>query len=150
MTSAAFGSARKHMRIRFRKKLLICSHELPFCVASKCVVVRRRSNHASLTQPKRDLKKEKIRSPSDAWKGYLKTWNQLNSQSLQGHCPWTPKVALTVCPTWTLSCNSKRADACSVMAYDHKTHSLMKNGVSKSAWIKPWTKKCKAIFSVSL
>ena len=24
---------------------------------------------------KRDLKKENIRSPNDAWKGYLKTWD---------------------------------------------------------------------------
>ena len=31
-TSAAFGSTRKHMCMRFRKKI-VCSHELPFCVA---------------------------------------------------------------------------------------------------------------------
>ena len=28
----------------------------------------------SVQKEKRDLKKEKIRSPYDAWKGYLKTW----------------------------------------------------------------------------
>ena len=41
---------------------------LPFSV-----VAGRRSHHASHTQAKRDLKMEKIRSPNDAWKGYLKT-----------------------------------------------------------------------------
>ena len=30
------------------------------------------SHHASLTQAKRDLKIEKIWSPNDAWKGFLK------------------------------------------------------------------------------
>ena len=28
----------------------------------------------SVQKKKRDLKKEKIRAPSDAWKDYLKTW----------------------------------------------------------------------------
>ena len=55
---------------------MICSHELPFCVAIYCVGVGRRSHHASLTKVERVLKKEKIMSPSDAWKGYLKTWDQ--------------------------------------------------------------------------
>ena len=40
------------------------------------MVVGRRSHHASLTKAKRVLKKENIRSPNDAWKGYLKTWDQ--------------------------------------------------------------------------
>ena len=34
------------------------------------------SKHASLTKAKTFLKKEKIWSPNDEWKGYLKTWNQ--------------------------------------------------------------------------
>ena len=37
---------------------------------------RRQSYHASLTQTKRGLKNRKIRSPNDAWKGCLKTWNR--------------------------------------------------------------------------
>ena len=41
-------------------------------------------------------KKEKIRSLNDAWQGYLKTWDQGNSQIFQGHCPWTPQRGLTM------------------------------------------------------
>ena len=40
---------------------------------SQCVVVGRRSHHANLQHAKKDLEMEKIRSPNDAWKGYLKT-----------------------------------------------------------------------------
>ena len=36
------------------------------------MIVERRSHHPNLTKAKRVLKKEKIRSPNDAWKGYLK------------------------------------------------------------------------------
>ena len=39
------------------------------------------SHHAGLTKAKRFLQKEDIRSPNDAWKDYLKTWNWWNSQS---------------------------------------------------------------------
>ena len=35
------------------------------------MVVGSESHNASLVQAKRDLKKEKIRSPNDAWKDYL-------------------------------------------------------------------------------
>ena len=41
----------------------------------------RQSHHASLTQAESDLKKENIRTPNDAWKGYLKTWDCWNCQS---------------------------------------------------------------------
>ena len=34
----------------------------------------RRSHHANLPYAKRDLEVDKIRSPNDAGKGYLKTW----------------------------------------------------------------------------
>ena len=67
MTSAAFGSARNHMQIKFRKKFVICSHDLPLCVVIKCRVLVRGSRFASLTKAKRVLKKENIRSPNDAW-----------------------------------------------------------------------------------
>ena len=60
------------MCMRFTKKIVICSNDLPFCVAIQCVVVGTQSHHANLTQAKRDLKMEKIRSLNDAWKGYLK------------------------------------------------------------------------------
>ena len=76
----------------------------------------RRSRHASLTQAERDPKKEKIRSPNDAWEGYLKTWDCWNSQSSQG-----------LRPPWTPSCKGQCADARCVMAYDHKTQSFMKS-----------------------
>ena len=70
MTPAASGSVRK--RMRFRKNFVICSHDLPFCVTIQCVVMGRQSDHATLTQTKRDLKKEKLSSMNDAWKGCLK------------------------------------------------------------------------------
>ena len=47
---------------------------------------------------KKKPKKEKIRSPNDAWKGYLKTWG-----------------------TWTSSCKGQCSSAHWVMAYSHKT-----------------------------
>ena len=56
------------MHTRFKKKLVIRSHDFPFYVAIQCVVVERRSHHASLTKAERVLKKKKIRSPNDAWK----------------------------------------------------------------------------------
>ena len=37
----------------------------------------------SIQKEKRDLKKKKIRSPNDAWKEYLKTWDHWNSQRFQ-------------------------------------------------------------------
>ena len=69
--------------------------------------MERWSHHASLRLAKRDLKMEKIRSFSDAWKGYLKTWDRWNSQSFQGHyltwgaysAPYEPPVAMTNLPT---------------------------------------------------
>ena len=76
MTSEEFGLVRKRMRMRFSKKFVICLHDLSFCVAVKSMVVRTQTHHASLTQAKRDLKKENIRSPNDEWKGYLKTWGR--------------------------------------------------------------------------
>ena len=51
-----------------------------------------------LTQAKRDVKMETIRSPNDAWKGYLKTWDRWNSQSIQNHCPWTPQGGVYSAP----------------------------------------------------
>ena len=42
------------------------------CVLCCHLVCRGQSHHTSLTQAKRDLKMEKIRSLNDAWKGYLK------------------------------------------------------------------------------
>ena len=47
------------MHTRFRKKLVICSHDLPFYVAIQFVVVERRSHHASLTKAERFLKKKR-------------------------------------------------------------------------------------------
>ena len=70
----------------------------------------RQCHHASLTQAKRDLKTEKIRSPNDAWKGYLKTWDCWNSQSFQGLFPWTPQGGL-IAPPWTPSCKGQHTDA---------------------------------------
>ena len=63
--------------------------------------------HLVCVGAKRDLKMEKIRSFSDAWKGYLKTWDRWNSQSFQGHyliwgaysAPYEPLVAMTNLPT---------------------------------------------------
>ena len=36
LTSAAFGSAKNHMCMRFRKTFVICLHNLRFCVAILC------------------------------------------------------------------------------------------------------------------
>ena len=75
LTSAAFRLVRNRMHMRFRKKM-ICSHELPSCVAIYCVGMGRQSHHVSLTKVQRVLKKEKTISLNDAQKGYLKTWDQ--------------------------------------------------------------------------
>ena len=86
------------------------------------------SHHTSLTQAKKDLKKEKKMSPKDAWQGYLKTWDQWNSQNFQWHCPWTPQKRLTA-PHMNPGCKDQRPDA----------YTSWKTEVSKSAWIKPCT-----------
>ena len=58
LTSAAFRLVRNRMHMRFRKKM-ICSHELPSCVAIYCVGMGKQSHHVSLTKVQRVLKKEK-------------------------------------------------------------------------------------------
>ena len=116
-----FVSAGKRTRMKFRKKIVMCSHDLPFCITIKCVMVGRRSHHASLTQAKRDLKKEKIWSLNDAWKGYLKTWDRWNSQSFH-------RKGDSQRPIWTPGCKGQRSDVRWVMAYGHKTQSFIKNG----------------------
>ena len=63
------------MRMRFSKKIVICSHDLPFCVAIKCGGQKTKSPRKYYAE-KRDLKQEKIRSLNDAWKDDLKTWDQ--------------------------------------------------------------------------
>ena len=100
LTSTAFESAKNRMCIRFRKKFVICSYDLRFCVAILCVVVGRQSHRASLAKTKWVLKKENIRPPNDAWKGYLKTWDRWKSQSFQRQCQkWGLRR-----PIWTPSC----------------------------------------------
>ena len=76
-------------------------------------MVGRRSHHGSFTQAKKDLKKEKIRSANNAWKG-------------KGIAPEPNKGDLQR-PIWTPSCKGQHVDAQWVMAYDHKTQSFMKN-----------------------
>ena len=83
--------ARNRIRMRFRKKFVICSHDLPFHIAISCVVVGRRSNNASLEKVKWFLRKEKFSPLNDAWKDYLKVWDWWNSQSFQSHCSRTPQ-----------------------------------------------------------
>ena len=80
---------------------MTCHFVLPFSVWG----------HASLIQAKRDLRKEKFRSPNDAWKRYLKTWDWSNSQSFLDP-----------------SCKGHRADIHWVIAYDHKTQSFNEKG----------------------
>ena len=89
---------------------------------------RKRSRHASLTQAKRDLKKEKIWSLNDVWKGYLKTWDRSNSQSFhhKGDSHELPAA---------------RANVLRYVGLWHmaiKLNLSWKMEVSKSAWIKPW------------
>ena len=60
MTSAAFESAKNRMCIRFRKKFVICSYDLRFCVAILCVVVGRWSHRASLAKIKWVLKRKTL------------------------------------------------------------------------------------------
>ena len=70
---------------------MTCSFVLPFSVwwwGDKVII--------QVLHRKKNLKKEKIRSLNDAWQGYLKTWDQGNSQIFQGHCPWTPQRGLTM------------------------------------------------------
>ena len=107
-----------------------CSHDLPFCVAIWCVVVDRWSHHTSLTKAKSVLKKAKIGSSNDAWKGYLKTWNQWNSQSFQGNCLWTLQEGFTAPHV-----NNQLQGASAPMTI--KLNPSWKTEVSKSAWINP-------------
>ena len=56
-------------------------------------------------QEKRDLKMEKIRSPNDALKGYLKMCDQWNSQIFQGistghHKNWN--FQKHICGSWSV------------------------------------------------
>ena len=73
-----------------------------------------------------DLKKEKIRSPNDSWKGYLKTWDWWNNQSFQVHCLWTPQGELTA-PHMNPQLQGPMCWHMWVMTYIHKTQSFMKN-----------------------
>ena len=79
------------------------------------MVVERRSHHASLTKAKRVLKKEKIRSPNDAWKGYLKTWDQ-TTQGGFTRPNMNPPAARGQC-----------TDTSWIVAYGHNTQSFMKS-----------------------
>ena len=100
-------------------------------------MVGRQSHHASLTQEKRDLKMEKIRSPNDVWKGYLKTWDWWNSQSFQKHCPWTSQGG-----AYSIPCEPPVAMAnvlidIGLWPTAIKLNASWKKEVSKNAWIKP-------------
>ena len=115
--------------MRFRKKIVICSHDFPFWVAILCVVVERRSQDGTLTNAKIILKKKRIRSPNDAWKGYLKTWDRWNSQSFQWHFALNPTSGVYSAPYEHPASRVQRADAPRwVMAYGHKAQSFMKKG----------------------
>ena len=54
------------------------------------MLVSRQSHRASLRQAKRDLKKEKIQSPSDAWKAYLKPGISKIAKAFRGKAPYEP------------------------------------------------------------
>ena len=72
---------------------------------------------------------EQTRSPNDAQKGYLKTWDWWNCKSFLGHCPWTPpggEGGGLQYPMQTPSCNAINFNP------------SWKMDVSKNAWIKPW------------
>ena len=84
---------------------------------------------------KRDLKKEKIMSPSNARKGYLKTWDCWNGQSFQGLCPRTPQVGLTLEPP---ASRVNMLTHVSLQSMAIKLNLSWKTEVNKSAWIKPW------------
>ena len=60
------------------------------------MVVGRRSHLASLKQAKRDLKKENIRSPNDAWKWHLKSGIGEIAKASWGSAPGLPQRGLTV------------------------------------------------------
>ena len=102
-----------------------CNFVLPFCV-----VVGRQSHHASLIKAKGVLKKGNIRSPNDAWRGYLKTWDRWNSQSFQWQCQ---KWGLQ-CLIWISSCNGLTVG---LWPRAIKLNLSWKMEVSKSASIKP-------------
>ena len=89
------------------------------------------SHHARLTQVKRDTKKEKIRSPNDAWKGYLKTWNKRNSLSF----PLDPTRRAYSAPYEPQAASANVHIGLWPMAV--KLDPAWKTEVSKSAWIKP-------------
>ena len=61
----------------------------------------------TVQKEKRELKKEKVWSRNDAWKGSLKTWDRWNTQSFQGVAPGPHKWGLP----WTPSCKGQRTDA---------------------------------------
>ena len=118
----------RRMTIRSRKKFVAGSHDLQFRAAIYCVVVGRQSHHASLMRATIGLKKEKIKSPNDALKGYLKTWALWNSQNFHGHCPCTPPGGFTVPHMNPPGERAQHANALCVTANGHKTQSFMKNG----------------------
>ena len=102
-----------------------------------------------LQRPNNFLKKEKIRSPNDAWKSYLKTWDRKNSQSFQGHCPWTRQGGFTA-----LHMNPQLQVAnvlphVGLLPTVIKLNPSWKTEVSKSAWIKPcqWLRQSNWIFN---
>ena len=130
LTSAAVRSTRKCLCIKFIKKIVICSHicchfVLPFSLTMQ--VLRRR---------KRDLKKQKIRSSNDVWKGYLKTWDRWNSQSFQGRCLWTAQRRVYRTPYKPPVARFNMLIQVKLRCLAIKLSPSWKMEVSKSAWIK--------------
>ena len=129
MTSAVLWLARKCMSVRFRKKFVICSHDLPFCVAG-------------LTQVKRELKRKRLghwmMHGKAIWKPGVgeitKAFRDIALDHIRGtySIPYEPPVAmfnmLTHVRLWPRAV---------------KLSPSWKMEVSKTAWIKPWSSATK-------
>ena len=97
----------------------------------------RQNHHASLKQAKKDLIKEKIRSPNDVWKGYLKTWDRWNKAS-RGTVLRPHKGAGGLQrPIWIHSFKGQRAEVLGLWPTAIKLNPSWKTAVGKNAWIKP-------------
>ena len=113
--------------MRFRKKFLISSDDLSFCVChSVCDDGETKSPCKSFTGKKRP-KNGKGQLTELCIEKLFKNVGLVKQPKLPGALPLSPtRGGGLQCPIRTSSCNGQRADAHWIMAYGHKTQSFMK------------------------
>ena len=153
MTLAAFGSATNRMCIRFRKKFMICSRNLLFCVVisvwSNWIELNLLSQQWNIfyislyqTKPLQVLQRQKA---------FQKT-KKLDPRMKQEKAIWEPGIdEITKTSTPNISPQQHGANVVThvrLWPIAVKINLSWKTEVSKSAWIKPWGDRYLCIYLV--